>query len=165
MLAVVALVTVFFVWAFGHPVAWSVIGCLFAPLPLAGLVLACRCGRPSGGGGGPGWVGVRLFGRWRVVDLGSGARPFVWPEGVLMHRPASEASARSGVSAALGVSAGPVALAGRAPVGRFGGGGAPGTSVVFEDAWRKTCRHLGSTRSTAGARPRWCDRRALRPTP
>ena len=70
MLAVVAIVTGFFVWAFGHPVAWSVIGVLFAALPLAGLVLALGVGLRAATAAGPGWLAVRFFGRWRVVDLG-----------------------------------------------------------------------------------------------
>ena len=70
MLAVVAVVTGFFVWAFGHPVAWSVIGVLFAILPLAGLVLAAGVGLRAATAAGPGWLAVRFFGPWRVVDLG-----------------------------------------------------------------------------------------------
>ena len=70
MLAVVAAVTGFFVWAFGHPVAWSVIGVLFAVLPLAGLILAVGVGLRAATAAGPGWLAVRFFGRWRVVDLG-----------------------------------------------------------------------------------------------
>lgn len=70
MLAVVFLITLFFVWAFGHPVAWSVIGCLFAVLPLAGLVLTIGVGLRAAVVVGPGRIAVRFFGRWRVVDLG-----------------------------------------------------------------------------------------------
>ncbi len=70
MLAVVFLITIFFVWAFGHPVAWSVIGCLFAALPLAGLVLAVGVGLRAAVVVGPGRIAVRFFGRWRVIDLG-----------------------------------------------------------------------------------------------
>ena len=60
----------FFVWAFGHPLAWSVIGCLFAVLPLAGLILAIGVGLRAAVIAGPGRIGVRFLGRWRVVDLG-----------------------------------------------------------------------------------------------
>ncbi len=70
MLAVVFLITIFFVWAFGHPVAWSVIGCLFAALPLAGLVLAVGVALRAAVVVGPSRIAVRFFGRWRVVDLG-----------------------------------------------------------------------------------------------
>jgi hypothetical protein len=70
MLAVVACVTVFLVWAFGHPVAWSVIGFLFAAVPLTGLCLAVGVGLRAAVAAGPRWVGVRILGRWRVVDLG-----------------------------------------------------------------------------------------------
>ncbi len=70
MLAVVAVVTGLFVWAFGHPVPWSIIGVLFAALPLAGLVLAVGVGLRAAAAAGPGWIAVRFVGRWRVVDLG-----------------------------------------------------------------------------------------------
>ena len=70
ILAVVFLITVFLVWAFGHPVAWCVIGCLFAALPLAGLVAAIGIGLRAAVTAGPGRIAIRFFGRWRVVDLG-----------------------------------------------------------------------------------------------
>jgi hypothetical protein len=70
MLAVVLVITLFFVWAFGHPLAWSIIGCLFALLPLAGLVLTVGVGLRAAVVAGPGRIAVRFFGRWRVVDLG-----------------------------------------------------------------------------------------------
>jgi len=70
MLGIVAVVTLFFVWAFGHPVAWSVIGCLFAVVPLAGLVVTVGVGLRAAVVAGPGRIAVRFFGRWRVVDLG-----------------------------------------------------------------------------------------------
>jgi len=70
MLAVVAIITLLFVWAFGHPLAWSVIGCLFALLPLAGLVLTLGVGLRAAVVAGPGRIGVRFLGRWRIVDLG-----------------------------------------------------------------------------------------------
>ena len=54
MLAVVALFTLFFVWAFGHALLWSVIGCLFAVLPLTGLVLAVGVGLRAAVAAGPG---------------------------------------------------------------------------------------------------------------
>ncbi|MDR3649267.1 MAG: hypothetical protein P4L20_09265 [Acidimicrobiales bacterium] len=70
MLAVVAIITLLFVWAFGHPLAWSVIGCLFALLPLAGLLLTVGVGLRAAVVAGPGRIGVRFLGRWRIVDLG-----------------------------------------------------------------------------------------------
>src|SRR5580692_1129014 len=70
MLAVVFVITLFFVWAFGHALAWSIIGCLFAALPLAGLVLALGIGLRAAVAAGPGRIAVRFFGRWRVVELG-----------------------------------------------------------------------------------------------
>lgn len=70
MLAVVAVITLLFVWAFGHPVAWSVIGCLFAVLPLVGLVLSLGVGLRAAVAAGPGRIAVRFLGRWRVLDLG-----------------------------------------------------------------------------------------------
>jgi hypothetical protein len=70
LLAVVFLITVFFVWAFGHPVAWSVIGCLFGALPLAGLIATIGIGLRAAVAAGPGRIAIRFFGRWRVVDLG-----------------------------------------------------------------------------------------------
>jgi hypothetical protein len=70
MLAVVALFTLFFVWAFGHALVWSVIGCLFAVLPLTGLILAVGVGLRAAVAAGPGRIAIRFLGRWRVVDLG-----------------------------------------------------------------------------------------------
>jgi len=70
MLAVVAVFTLFFVWAFGHPVAWSVIGSLFAVLPLTGLILTIGVGLRAAVAAGPSRIGIRFLGRWRIVDLG-----------------------------------------------------------------------------------------------
>jgi len=69
MLVVVALFTLFFVWAFGHALAWSVIGCLFAVLPLTGLLLSIGVGLRAAVAAGPGQVAVRFIGRWRVINL------------------------------------------------------------------------------------------------
>jgi len=69
-LAIVFVVTVCFVWAFGHPLAMSVVGCLFAALPLAGLGLAAAVWWRATVAAGPRWIGVRFVRRWRVVDLG-----------------------------------------------------------------------------------------------
>ncbi|HXQ91155.1 MAG TPA: hypothetical protein VN768_06300 [Acidimicrobiales bacterium] len=70
MLVVVALFTLFFVWAFGHALAWSVVGCLFAVLPLTGLILSVAVALRAAVAAGPGQVAVRFLGRWRVVNLG-----------------------------------------------------------------------------------------------
>jgi hypothetical protein len=67
---VVALITALLVAVSGHPVAWSVIGFLFAALPLTGLLLVVGVGLRGAVAAGPGWVGVRIFRHWRVVDLG-----------------------------------------------------------------------------------------------
>ncbi len=69
-LAVVFLVTVFLVWLVGHPVAMSILGCLFAAVPLAGLVLAVAVWLRAAVAAGPQWIAVRFVRRWRVVDLG-----------------------------------------------------------------------------------------------
>jgi len=68
-LAVVVLVTVFFVWAFGHALAWSIVGSLFGLLPLLGLALAVTVWLRAAVVAGPRWMGVRILRRWRVVDL------------------------------------------------------------------------------------------------
>jgi hypothetical protein len=70
MLAVVAFFTLFFVWAFGHPLAWSVLGALFALVPLAGLILASAVAVRAAVATGPGRIAIRFLGAWRVVDLG-----------------------------------------------------------------------------------------------
>ena len=69
-LAVVALITALLVAVSGHPVAWSVVGFLFAALPLAGLLLVVGVGLRAAVAAGPGWVGIRILRHWRVVDLG-----------------------------------------------------------------------------------------------
>jgi len=68
-LAVVFVVTAFLVWVFGHPLALSIVGCLFAALPLAGLAVTGAVWLRAAVVAGPRWVGVRLVRRWRVVDL------------------------------------------------------------------------------------------------
>jgi hypothetical protein len=129
MLAFVALVTTFFVWAFGHPVAWSVVGCLFAAAPLAVLVFAAGVGTRGAVGAGPRWVGIRLFRRWRVVDLGEVRA--VRLAGSAPGAPAAGGFAGFGGAGGFGTFASFGALGG---VGRFGGSPASGTSIVFEDA-------------------------------
>jgi len=109
MLAVVALFTLFFVWAFGHPVAWSVVGCLFAALPLAGLVLTVGVGLRAAVAAGPRWVAVRILRGWRVVDLGQ----------VRVVRLADD---------------GPVPGFAFSGWGGFGGPGSGGRALVLEDA-------------------------------
>jgi hypothetical protein len=120
MLAVVAVFTLFFVWAFGHPLAWSVIGCLFAALPLAGLVLAVGIGLRAAVAAGPGRLAVRFFGRWRVVDLGQVRAVRLGDQGPLGGFGGFGGFGGSGAFGAMGP---------RGP----GGGGAAGRTLVFED--------------------------------
>ncbi len=135
MLAVVAVITLLFVWAFGHPVAWSVLGCLFAVLPLVGLVLCVGVGLRAAVAAGPGRIAVRFLGRWRVVDLGQ----------VRVVRLADHGSfpGFSGFGGAAGFG-GPGAIGGivglRGPGGPGGTGpsgsegrGPHGRAIVFED--------------------------------
>ena len=123
MLAVVFLITVFFVWAFGHPVAWSVIGILFALLPLVGLVLAFGVGMRAAVAASPGRIAVRFFGRWRVVDLGQ-VRAVRLGDG----SPFGGFGFRfGGDGPGFGPGFGPGAGGGGA------GGGAGGRTLVFED--------------------------------
>ena len=108
MLAVVFVITLFFVWAFGHALAWSIIGCLFAVLPLIGLVLALGIGLRAAVAAGPGRIAVRFFGRWRVVDLGQ------------------VRAVRLGDQNSFGGFGGPGGCGGFGAAGRFGGWGGPG---------------------------------------
>jgi hypothetical protein len=132
MLAVVAVFTLFFVWAFGHPVAWSVIGSLFAVLPLAGLILTIGVGLRAAVAAGPSRIGFRFLGRWRIVDLGR----------VRVVRLADQ-SAFGGLGGlgglggfgGLGGSGGFPGFGGRGGSGPRGpgDGGAGGGTLVFED--------------------------------
>lgn len=70
LVAVVVLITAALVEISGHPVAWSVIGFLFAAAPLAGLAGALAVALRAAMAAGPGWIGVRFVRRWRVIDLG-----------------------------------------------------------------------------------------------
>jgi hypothetical protein len=70
LVAVVVLITAGLVELSGHPVAWSVIGFLFAAAPLAGLLGAVAVTLRAAMAAGPGWIGVRFVRRWRVIDLG-----------------------------------------------------------------------------------------------
>ncbi|HVA05088.1 MAG TPA: hypothetical protein VMU64_15235 [Acidimicrobiales bacterium] len=119
LLAVVFLITVFFVWAFGHPVAWSVIGCLFGALPLAGLIGTIGIGLRAAVTAGPGRIGIRFFGRWRVVDLGQ------------------VRTVRLGDQGPFGGMSGFASFGGSGPFGSGGGaggvGGGGGRTLVFED--------------------------------
>ena len=156
MLAVVALVTGFFVWVFGHPVAWSVIGCLFAAVPLAVLVFAAGVGARGAVGAGPRWVGIRIFRRWRIVDLGDVRA--VRLAGGSGHGPGGAFGGLSGDGSGGSGFGGGGFGGGGFGGGGFGGGsgvggpgfggygawgafrglgsiGAPGGSVVFEDAY------------------------------
>ncbi|HTZ10600.1 MAG TPA: hypothetical protein VMB72_16115 [Acidimicrobiales bacterium] len=66
LLAVVAVVTLALVSVFGHPLAWSVLGCLFAAFPLGGLVLATALRLRTAVVAGPRGLAVRVVGPWRV---------------------------------------------------------------------------------------------------
>ena len=128
MLAVVFFVTVFFVWAFGHPLAWSVIGCLSPrfPWPGSSSPSASACGPrwPPG----PGRIAVRFFGRWRVVDLGQVRAVRLGDQG-----PFGGHSAGSAASVARRFGRCRLRRA-RWPGGPgSGGGGAGGRTLVFED--------------------------------
>lgn len=128
MLGVVAVMTLFFVWAFGHPLAWSVIGCLFAVLPLTGLILTIGVGLRAAVVAGPGRIAVRFFGRWRVVDLGQ-VRAVRFADGTSM--------GGFGGFGGFGSFGGPGGFSGFGGA-RFGGpggsgGGAGGRALVFED--------------------------------
>lgn len=68
-LVVVAAVTALLVAATGHPLGWSVVGACFALPPLAVLVGAVAALARAAVASGPGWVGLRLVGRWRRIDL------------------------------------------------------------------------------------------------
>jgi hypothetical protein len=124
MLAVVAIFTLFFVWAFGHPLAWSVIGCLFAALPLAGLVVAVGIGLRAAVAAGPGRLAVRFFGRWRVVDLGQVRAVRLGDQGPL--------GGFGGLGGSFGGFGGSGAFGAMGPRGP-GGGGAAARTLVFED--------------------------------
>jgi hypothetical protein len=132
MLAVVAIFTLFFVWAFGHPLAWSVIGCLFAALPLAGLVLALGIGFRAAVAAGPGRLAVRFFGRWRVVDLGQVRAVRVGDQGPLGGFGAFGGFGGRGGFNGLSGFGGLGGFGGQGPRGP-GGGGAAGRTLVFED--------------------------------
>ncbi len=146
MLAVVAIITLLFVWAFGHPLAWSVIGCLFALLPLAGLVLTVAVGLRAAVVAGPGRVGVRFLGRWRIVDLGQvrvvrlADQSFPGFGGFSRFGAGGSGGAigpGGGIgSGGIGGPRGPGGPGGRSPTvweGGSEGGGPGGRALVFED--------------------------------
>jgi hypothetical protein len=66
-LGFVALITLAFVSAFGHPVAWSLVGLGFAIPPLVTLVLVAGVGLRAAVAAGPRWLAVRFVGPWHVV--------------------------------------------------------------------------------------------------
>jgi hypothetical protein len=68
-LALVVMFTALLVYVFGHPLGLSIVGALFAALPLLGLLVCLGVGRRAAVAAGPGWVGVRFLRRWRVLDL------------------------------------------------------------------------------------------------
>ena len=67
LLVVVAAFTLALVSVFGHPVAWSVLGCLFGAPPLAVLALAVALRLRAAVVAGPRWIAVRMVGPRRVV--------------------------------------------------------------------------------------------------
>lgn len=69
-LAVVAAISWLFVEAFGHPDVWAVVGLLFGAVPFTVLVLTLGARQRAAVAAGPGWIGVRVFGPWRTIDLG-----------------------------------------------------------------------------------------------
>lgn len=71
LIAFCALVTALFVAAFGHPLAMSIIGLCFAFIPIVVLATAVGVHARGSVAAGRGWVGFRLFRRWRGVDVGS----------------------------------------------------------------------------------------------
>jgi hypothetical protein len=71
LIAFCALVTALFVAAFGHPLAMSIIGLFFAFIPIVVLATAVGVHTRGSVAAGRGWVGFRLFRRWRGVDMGS----------------------------------------------------------------------------------------------
>jgi hypothetical protein len=118
-----------------------VIGCLFAALPLLGLVLALGVGVRAAVAVGPGRIAVRFFGRWRVVDLGQVRAVRLGDQS-----PFGGFGFRFG-GGGLGGPGGPGGLGGLGGFGAFGGFGGPGPagpggrggtgaggrSLVFED--------------------------------
>lgn len=68
-LVLVVLFTALLVFAFGHPLGLSIVGALFAAVPLLGLIVCLGVSRRAAVAAGPGWVGVRFVRRWRVLDL------------------------------------------------------------------------------------------------
>jgi hypothetical protein len=119
MLTVIAIFTLLFVWALGHPLVWSVIGGLFAVLPLTALVLAIGIGLRAAVAAGPGRVGIRFLRRWRVIDLGQ----------VRAVRLADQ-----GPFGGLGGFGGPGGFPGFGGPHGSRGGGEGGRTLVFEDA-------------------------------
>src|ERR1700722_16265060 len=67
LVAVVVLITAGLGALSGHPVAWSVIGALFVFFPLVGLLATIAVGLRGAVAAGPGWIGVRVVRRWRVL--------------------------------------------------------------------------------------------------
>jgi hypothetical protein len=70
LIAFCAAVTLFFVAAFGHPLAMAVIGFAFAFVPLIVLASAVAVRWRGAVTAGRGRVGIRVLNRWRTVDVG-----------------------------------------------------------------------------------------------
>lgn len=65
----VAVITAGLTAVTGHPLLWSLIGLVFAAAPITGLVLALSVRYRAVLAAGPGWIGVRVVRKWRIVDL------------------------------------------------------------------------------------------------
>jgi len=111
-LFLVALVTVLLVAVFGHPLGFAIVGGLFALGPLLALVGVLGVRRRAAVAAGPGWVGVRLLRRWRVLELSdvravrvSAPRPFAGPLGVPSGEPQLLLEDRAGHQLEIGAGA------------------------------------------------------------
>jgi len=71
LLAVCAVITLLFVAVLGHPLFWSIVGVMFAAVPLAVLLVVASLHARGAVVAGRNRVGVRVLRRWRLIDLGS----------------------------------------------------------------------------------------------
>ena len=69
ILAVLAVIGAVLAALFGHPAVWAVIGFVLGLVPLVALILVLLFGGRAGVAAGSGWVGLRLVGRWQILDL------------------------------------------------------------------------------------------------
>ena len=117
LVAVVVLITAALVALSGHAVVWSVIGALFVFFPLAGLLATVAVGLRAAVAAGPGWIGVRVVRRWRVLDLDQVRTVRLDDRGL--------GGFGTGFAGGFGFGGG----------GGFGAGRFTGRSVVLEDAF------------------------------